>query len=182
MPHLCPWWATYIFDNPLRRLFYRAEELFAPWVNPGMTALDLGCGRGYNTIGLARLVGRSGCVIAADVQPRLLEMVQRRARRAGLADRVRTHLCAEDRICLRASVSFVCAFYVIHELPDQAAAFADLRDLLRPDGHIFLAEPRRHVSPEAFESTLATAAAAGFVNRGPGPLRLSHNVLLAVER
>ena len=41
----------------------------------GMTVLDVGCGMGFFSIGLAKLVGDKGCVIAADVQPKMLSVL-----------------------------------------------------------------------------------------------------------
>ena len=26
MPHVCPWWHAYTFDNCIRRIFYKAES------------------------------------------------------------------------------------------------------------------------------------------------------------
>ncbi|MBU4143260.1 hypothetical protein KJ590_04695, partial [Patescibacteria group bacterium] len=48
---VCPWWLCYSFDNPLRRLFHDPERLLGPYVKTGMTAVDIGCGMGYFTIG-----------------------------------------------------------------------------------------------------------------------------------
>lgn len=38
--------------------------MLAPYVTKGMTVLDAGCGMGFFSIGLARLVGDEGAVIA----------------------------------------------------------------------------------------------------------------------
>src|SRR5512146_1437322 len=91
--HVCPWWLAYSFDNPLRRLLHDPARLLGPHVRPGMTALDVGCGMGHFTLGLARLVGEGGLVIAADLQERMLARTEARARRAGLAGRIRLHRC-----------------------------------------------------------------------------------------
>ena len=41
-----------------------------------MTALDVGCGPGFFTLDMARLVGESGQVIAADLQEGMLQIVR----------------------------------------------------------------------------------------------------------
>jgi tRNA A58 N-methylase Trm61 len=53
-----------------------------------MTVFEPGPGMGFFTLELARLVGPTGRVIAVDVQPKMIEALQRRARRAGLLDRI----------------------------------------------------------------------------------------------
>lgn len=50
--HVCPWWLAYAFDNPLRRIFHKPEEMFAPYLREGMIAIDLGCGMGYFSISM----------------------------------------------------------------------------------------------------------------------------------
>ena len=71
---ICPWWLAYTFDNALRRLFQRPEPMLAAYVQTGMTAMDVGCGMGYFSIGMAKMVGSSGKVIAVDVQQRMLKV------------------------------------------------------------------------------------------------------------
>ena len=63
---ICPWWLAYTFDHPLRRLVHRPRTLYGAYVCEGMTVCDLGCGLGFNTMGLAELVGPNGRVIAVD--------------------------------------------------------------------------------------------------------------------
>jgi SAM-dependent methyltransferase len=59
----------------------------APFVKPGMHALDLGCGTGEDAMWLAR----NGChVTAADGSPAMLEQVAAKAARLNLERRVRT--------------------------------------------------------------------------------------------
>lgn len=58
----------------------------APFVKPGMQALDLGCGTGEDALWLAR----NGChVMAADGSPAMLEQVALKARRFSLERRIR---------------------------------------------------------------------------------------------
>ena len=59
----------------------------APFVRPGMHALDLGCGTGEDALWLARQACR---VTAADGSPAMLERVAAKAARLKLGQRVRT--------------------------------------------------------------------------------------------
>lgn len=65
--HVCPWWGGYFLLTPLRRLIENPEELFRPLVRPEMTVFEPGCGMGYFTLPLARMVGPEGTVIAVDL-------------------------------------------------------------------------------------------------------------------
>jgi len=66
-PHTCPWWFGYTFDNPIRRLFHDPKAILGDYVAPGQTVVDIGCGLGYFSLALARLVGPGGRVIAVEV-------------------------------------------------------------------------------------------------------------------
>lgn len=63
---VCPWWAAYFFDNPLRRLMHPAARILGPYVKEGMTALDLGCGFGHYSLGMARMTGKTGLPLTLD--------------------------------------------------------------------------------------------------------------------
>jgi 2-polyprenyl-3-methyl-5-hydroxy-6-metoxy-1,4-benzoquinol methylase len=159
--HVCPWWFAYSFDNPVRRLLHPPEKLLAPWVRSGMTVLDVGCGIGHFSLGMARMVGPGGRVIAADLQERALTVVARRAGRAGLADRVTTHRCGPEACGVAGPVDFALAFWMLHETPSAEGFCREIAGTLSPGGRFLVAEPAFHVSGDAFEGELAAAARAG---------------------
>jgi SAM-dependent methyltransferase len=163
---VCPWQYIKYADNFLRPLIHNPSRLFGPYVRPGMTVLDVGCGRGFASLGLARLVGEGGTVIAADVQPQMLEMVEARAREAGLSARIRTHLVRPDRIGVRGPVDFAVAFWMVHEVPDRERFISEVSSILAPGGHFFVVEPPVHTTKRDFELLLGWAAAAGLVPVG----------------
>jgi ubiquinone/menaquinone biosynthesis C-methylase UbiE len=86
--HVCPWWAGYFINNRLRHMLRNPEAILDRYVRPGMTVMDLGCGMGLFSIAMARKVGGQGCVIAVDIQPRMLDVLQRHAEKSGMATRI----------------------------------------------------------------------------------------------
>ncbi len=108
--HPYPWWSHYTFENCLRRLVHRPEELFAPYVRPGQRVLEIGCGLGFCTLPPAELVGAEGRVTATDIVPRLLAKLTQHAERAGLAGRIRPVLCAAEQLELSPEHDFAVAF------------------------------------------------------------------------
>ena len=62
--HVCTWWHAYSFDNPLRKLVHKPQRVLEDYVKDGMTVMDVGCGMGHFSIGMANMVGEQGKVIA----------------------------------------------------------------------------------------------------------------------
>ena len=163
--HVCPWWLGYILVSPLRRLWQRPDEVLAPFVGEGMVVLEPGCGMGFFTLDLARMVGPTGRVVAVDLQERMLAGLRRRAARAGLQDHIDARLAQANRLGLAdlaGQVDVAFALHVVHEVPDTAGFFAEIAASLKPEGRLLFVEPRGHVSEDAFAVSLALAEQAGF--------------------
>jgi ubiquinone/menaquinone biosynthesis C-methylase UbiE len=124
------------------------------------------------------LVGPTGKVIAVDLQQKMLDVMGSRARRAGLSDRISPHLCRADDIGIAVSAEFILAFWMVHELPDQENFFKQLKTGLAADGKILVAEPKMHVTAEAFEKTLDIAQSCGLLCIERPDIRFSRTALL----
>lgn len=159
---VCPWWLIRTFDNPLRRLLQDPERIVSGLVAPGQTAADIGCGTGYLTIALARLVGPEGRVLAVDLQERMLAGVRKRAVEAGMMERIRCCTATTTEMGFHEPVDFVLTFWMLHEVPDQERFLRQIHTVLKPGGTWLLAEPLFHVSSAAFDRTVRRAVNAGF--------------------
>ncbi len=179
---VCPWWLGYFLASPLRRLYQDPGAILRPWISEGMTVLEPGPGMGFFTLELARMVGPNGRVVAVDVQPRMLEALVRRARRAGVEARLEARQATDATLGvddLEGTIDFVLAFAVVHELPSAAAFFAQAHRVLRAGGRMLVAEPRHHVSEAALGETVMLAEKAGFAREATPVIRGSRSVLLA---
>ena len=178
---VCPWWLGCFLTSPIRRLWQNPKEILRPFVTDGMTVLEPGCGMGFFTLELARLVGDQGKVVAVDIQPRMLQGLNRRARRAGLGQRIETRLAEGEGLPTRdlsGQVDFALAFWVVHELPDVDRFFADLHESLRPGGKVLVTEPRGHVSQSSFTEELELASRNGLHVSSRTETRSSFSVVL----
>ena len=174
---LCPWRHAYSFDNALRRFFHRPEKMLAPYLKKGMTVLDIGCGMGFFTIGMARMLGDKGRVIAVDVQQEMLDVLLRRARRKGVAHRIRLHRCEADELGVEDEIDFALAFWMVHEVPNPNRLGAQVRSCLMPTGKFLVVEPSFHVSRSHFQDILDAVRAAGLRESAQPRIRLSRAAL-----
>ena len=176
---VCPPWFASVIDNRLRRWLHKPEEILGRLIAPGFTAVELGCGSGPFTIALAKMVGFSGRVIAADVQPAMLGKVQKRVAQARMQDRVELHVCAREHIGLAVSVDFVLAFWMVHEVPSAVALFAEMHESLNPEGKLLLVEPKLHVGRSEFQREVDAALEARFQLLERPSVRFSRAALFA---
>jgi 2-polyprenyl-3-methyl-5-hydroxy-6-metoxy-1,4-benzoquinol methylase len=175
--HVCPWWCCFTFDNFLRKLFHNPEKILRPYILKGSTVLDIGPGMGYFSIPLARMVGETGKVIAADVQPEMLRALWMRAKRAGVEHQMITHLCKTDSLGLNTQVDFVLAFWMVHEVPNPFLFFKEIRSLLQFSAKLLLSEPILHVNQAMFEKTVKTAESCGLTLMEKPKISLSRSAL-----
>lgn len=175
--HTCPWWFAYTFDNALRGLVHRPSEILGGLVRRGDTVVDVGSGLGFFTLAMAEMVGPDGKVISVDVQSEMLKRARRRAERRGLANRIDFHQASHTGMGLSGPADFVLAFWMVHEVRDRAGFLAEVRSILRPTGHLLIAEPKGHVSPGLFARITKLASDAGFVVKEGRDVRFSRSIL-----
>ena len=123
----------------------------------------------------------SGKVIAVDLQQKMLDVMYKRAQRAGLSDRISTHLCQADELEMAEQADFILAFWMVHEVPDQKKLFNNLKSLLAADGKMLIAEPKMHVTVEDLKRTVDLAQSCGWHSIESPDIRFSHTALLAPE-
>lgn len=173
--HVCPVWVAYLLANPLRKLIQDPKRMLGPFVKEGMIVLDVGCAMGFFSLPLAEMVGGGGSVICVDVQEKMLNSLRKRADKAGLSDKIKTHLADEDSLGLndlKEGVDFALAFAVVHEVRNAGMFFSEIYDVIKPGGSFLVAEPRLHVSETDVEISVYLAEKQGF-----RALRRFHNVL-----
>ena len=165
---VCPWWIAWTFDNPLRKWLHDPQQILGSYMAEGMTVADIGCGMGYFSVAMAKMVGPAGKVLAVDLQQMMLDLCRKRAYRNGVAEQVKTVLCAADDIAIPQPVDFVLAFWMVHEVKDIPRFFGQVASVLKPGGKMLYAEPRMHVTQKRFEEILGHARNAGLsVHDGP---------------
>jgi len=165
------------FDSFLRRVFQNPRRILKPYIRPGMIVLDLGCGPGFFTVGIAKMLNGAGKVIAADLQEGMLDKVKAKISGTQLENKIELHKCEPDRIGLATRVDFILAFYVVHEIDDHLKLFEELKSILQPGGLVYIVEPSFHVSANEFEDMVSALAGRGFEAVARPGIMLSRTLL-----
>ena len=136
----------------------------------GATVADVGAGAGYHSVRLARRVGRDGMVLATDLQPQMLEMLNNNARGEGMANIKPIRATQTDTKLPDAKVDLVLMVDVYHECSDPETTLKGLKALkppgaagpgrgfrgedpevpIKPEHKMTLKQVRREVEPQGF--------------------------------
>lgn len=166
---VCPVELANSLDSKIRRWLQDPRKILSPYIREGMTVLDFGCGPGFFSLEMARMVGPQGKVISADMQEGMLQMVRDKIRGTELEQRIALTKCDQTGINVTEKIDFGMAFFVVHEVPDKQRLFSEFIPLLKDGAQFLIVEPKLfHVSHTQFEQTLQIAQGAGFkINQGP---------------
>ncbi len=165
---VCPVERAGGLDNRIRRWLQNPGKILGPYIKEGMTVMDLGCGPGFFSIEMAHMAGKSGWVIAADLQEGMLQKLRDKIDGTEIEERITLHKCEQSKIGVSEEVDFVLLFYIVHEVPDKDALFNEIETMLKPNGQVLMVEPSFHVSKAAFKETIGKARNAGLtLVKGP---------------
>ena len=158
-------------------------EFFLPCLSEGIDILDLGCGPGTISIGLAEAVG-SGCVVGIDFSESQIEIARQNASEAGITN-LEFHVgtcyelpfenCSFDRIFSHA---------LMEHLKNPVAALKEAHRVLRPEGKIGICSPDADgwlLSPPSNELTEAVNSYAELQASNGGDLRIGKRFGLLLE-
>jgi SAM-dependent methyltransferase len=158
-----------LLDAPDRDLWQKPDLIMdALLIAEGSVVADLGAGGGWFPIRLARRVGPNGIVYAEDIQPEMIEVINRRMQREGLRN-VRTVLGTPKDPRLPSGIDAVLIVDVYGEIDDPVTLLANVARSLKPQGRLGIVgfnpggggpgpAPEERVDPE---SVIRDAAAAG---------------------
>jgi len=111
-------------------------------VKPGDVVCDLGCGNGYHTLRLARMVGPKGKIYGVDIQKEMLAFLKNNAKKAEIDNIVPVLGDFHDPNLPDASCDLILLVDVYHEFSHPELMLKAMRKALKPRGRIALVEFR----------------------------------------
>lgn len=111
-------------------------------LKPGMTVCDMGCGNGFYSLKMAKVVEPDGQILGVDIQPQMLTLLRDRMEKAGI-DNVTPVLGSLHNPRLpKGEVDLVLLVDVYHEFSHPEHMLKAMRESLAPGGMIVLVEYR----------------------------------------
>lgn len=137
-----------VFDDPTRDAWQKPEAVVAALaLAPGATVADVGAGTGYFVPHLARAVGPTGTVLAADVEPALVAHLRSRAEKDGLANVVPILASADNPRLPAHGVDVVLLIDTYHHVDDRVAYARRLTGALTPGGRVAIVDWQKRDLP-----------------------------------
>lgn len=176
----CPFWLGKLveIDNPLTKNNQAKEIIKYSDVQPGMYAIDLGCGPGRLTLPLAECVGPDGKVIAVDTQYKLLQKVFKKATQRNInnIDVVHRKIGEEnvpDVLCDR-----VFLVHVLGEIQEKQNIFNEAFRILKPGGMLTVTETKFDPHYQKQGTVLKFSEQAGFQEKKINQGGMAYSLLL----
>lgn len=109
-------------------------------LHSGEKVLDLGCGRGEETLQAATLVGADGFAWGVDITPKMIERAQERAEQVSLKN-VGFLLSSMEKIPLEdASLDAVLSNCAINHVDDKVSVYREIHRLLKSGGRFVVSD------------------------------------------
>ena len=158
-----------------RDAYQKPDEVVAALAfRSGDRVADIGAGSGYFTRRISKAVGPSGDVLAIDIAPDVLEYLEARLRREGLANVRVQRVTADDPQLPPGGVDTILMVDTLHYVKDRATYAKKLRAGLAPGGRVVVVDfvpksleerpwgppPEQKMSREEVDQAMADAGLA----------------------
>lgn len=119
------------------------EMIKALDLKEGMTVADIGCGIGYHSMMMAKLIGATGKVLCVDIQQKMLDMLKERAKKENVSNFELIKGKYTDPMLPKGKVDLILLVDAYHEFTDPENMLKKMRDSLTEKGVIVLVEFRK---------------------------------------
>ncbi len=129
------------YQHRLTGYWLKALPLVVSRLAEGGRALDVGCGAGRVCIALAKAFPKA-LICGLDPDGESISQAKAAAAAAGVASRIRFIAAATEDLDHGDGFDLITACDCIHDFPAPEKTLKEIRALLKPDGTLFIVEPR----------------------------------------
>lgn len=133
-------------------------------IRTGQVVLDHACGAGMDVLLAANRVGKTGKVIGVDMTQGMCDAAKKAAELSGLSEIVDIREGVYEELPVEdASVDVVISNGVVNLAPNKIQVFSEIHRVLKPGGHLFLADVvvQRELTIDVQDNPVLWAACVG---------------------
>lgn len=179
--HLHPVEKASALESRLRLFLQNPRKIVGKYIRSGMIVLDLGCGTGYFTLEIAKLLNNNGKVVASDVQSGMLAILRQKLRNSELSSQIEIHKSESNTLRLSDKFDFILAFYSFHEMSNIDSIISELTGIVKPETKILISEQLFHVSKKIFDAIIKKMENSGFEICERPTIFLSRTVVMKIR-
>jgi ubiquinone/menaquinone biosynthesis C-methylase UbiE len=133
---------TRLIDNPIRRKLIQKPATVAERLKlePGMTVVEIGPGKGSYTKAIAKEVLPNGIVYAIDIQESIIKRLKKRLEKENIDNVIPKIDDAYNLSFQEASIDRVIMIACLPEIPEPVRVLKEVRRVLKADGIVSLSE------------------------------------------
>jgi len=164
------------YDHRLTKYWLKALPQVTDRLEAGARVLDVGCGAGRVCIAIAKDFPRTD-VVGVDPDPESVRQAEAAATAAGVSGRIDFQVATTDDLAAGEPFDLITACDCIHDFAAPQRTLEQIRALLKPDGTLFIVEPKAadrledNVNPIAtmfYGFSLFHCMTQSLANGGPG--------------
>jgi len=154
-------------EQERRRRQNPREILKSIGLTEGSTFVDIGCGEGFFTIPAAELVGPKGRVYGVDVNAEAIDVIRRKADRAGLSNLILKVGSAEETLFCEKCADIAFFGIALHDFGDVDRVLRNARKMLKPSGLLADFDWKKEAMPfgPPLQIRLSEKEAAGIIEK-----------------
>lgn len=130
-----------LFSHKIARMFEPPKKFVEPYIESGQVVADLGCGPGYYSLHMAKILGPEGKVYSVDSDERVINALKTKAEKQGYQN-IEAHTSSASNLSFieDGSVDFIFANGLLCCVApqDADATISEIKRILKPDGLAFL--------------------------------------------
>jgi 2-polyprenyl-3-methyl-5-hydroxy-6-metoxy-1,4-benzoquinol methylase len=137
----CPAWLGWLveLDNPFTKMNRASFIIEKMDLLSAMKVLDAGCGPGRLTIPIAKKIGPKGMVTALDIQAKMLQRTQEKAKAENLSIHY-LQIKLGDGMLKHNQYDRACLVTVLGEIPNREEGLREIFQALKPGGILAISE------------------------------------------
>ncbi len=137
----CPFWLDWLMESPYQKWILDAQTTVdRAQLSEGQKVLDLGCGSGRISIEIAKILGKSGSLVCADLQDGMLKKLKERFKKDHIDGVELLRGDVNDIDFTSRKFDRIILVMLVGEVSDRKALFLRLTELVEEDGLISISE------------------------------------------